>query len=57
MNRDSLDWVGVCCEAVSMIDDDSGLDDNGHCGMRRMAEQANNGAVVGKEGRRNSLPR
>lgn len=48
MNRDSLGWFGVCCEAAFMIDDDGELDVNGHCGVRRMAEQANNGAVVGK---------
>lgn len=48
MNRDNLGLVGVCCEAALMIDDDGGLDDNGHCGVRRMAEQTNNGAVVEK---------
>ena len=31
-NGNSLDWIGVCCEAALMIEDDDGFDDNGHCG-------------------------
>lgn len=32
VNRDSLGWIGVCCVATLMIEEDDGLDDNGHCG-------------------------
>lgn len=46
--RDSIDWVGLFRESALIIDDNSGFDYDTDCGVRRMVEYANNGAVVEK---------